>query len=369
MKVFWLFNHPAPYKVDFFNALGQYCDLDVLFERSSEKGRNSIFYSEKPLRFTAHVAHSIYLGGVDNYTTAPISYLKKNRYDIIVLNGWRTLTEQKTIRYCQKKGIPYLFYINGGILNENEPRWLKKLKTRCISGATAYLCPDKTSAKYLRYYGADPNAITIYPYSSIFERQVLPHVLSKEEKEEIRKELGLEGRHIYISSGQFIERKNFEELIRLWAKMPQEDTLYITGEGPLRKKYERMRKQIGEKNFHLLPYQPHSKLLRLFQACDGFVFLSKYDIYGHVINEALSQGLPVVAGDNINAAKHLIENGKNGYVLPLSDREGILNAMQEILKPSFAEEALKTASVNTIDKSAEFHFHYLEQYLKEHPLP
>ena len=253
MKVFFFFFHPAPYKVDFFNVLGQYCDLDVLFERSSEKGRNSIFYSEKPLRFTAHVAHSIYLGGVDNYTTAPISYLKKNRYDIIVLNGWRTLTEQKTIRYCQKKGIPYLFYINGGILNENEPRWLKKLKTRCISGATAYLCPDKTSAKYLRYYGADPNAITIYPYSSIFERQVLPHVLSKEEKEEIRKELGLEGRHIYISSGQFIERKNFEELIRLWAKMPQEDTLYITGEGPLRKKYERMRKQIGEKNFHLLP--------------------------------------------------------------------------------------------------------------------
>ena len=32
MKVLFLVNIPAPYRVDFFNELGKYCKLTVLFE-------------------------------------------------------------------------------------------------------------------------------------------------------------------------------------------------------------------------------------------------------------------------------------------------------------------------------------------------
>jgi glycosyltransferase involved in cell wall biosynthesis len=53
-----------------------------------------------------------------------------------------------------------------------------------------------------------------------------------------------------------------------------------------------------------------------------FVFLSKEDIYGHVINEALSQGLPVVSSSHVNAAAHLIKNGYDGFLIDLGDPEG-----------------------------------------------
>ena len=46
-----------------------------------------------------------------------------------------------------------------------------------------------------------------------------------------------------------------------------------------------------------------------------FVFSSNEDIYGHVINEALSQGLPVISTPNVNASQHLIKDGINGYIV------------------------------------------------------
>ena len=35
MKILWLTNIPSPYRVDFFNELGKYCELTVLFERET----------------------------------------------------------------------------------------------------------------------------------------------------------------------------------------------------------------------------------------------------------------------------------------------------------------------------------------------
>lgn len=364
MKVFWLFNHPAPYKVDFFNVLGESIELDVLFERSSEGGRNDLFYGEKPNTFHSEVAHSLWFGPVDNLTFRPLHYLKKKDYDIIVLNGWRTLSEQIAIHYCKKHHIPYVFYINGGIPNPKEKAWIAKRKRACIEGASAYFSPDPCSAQYLTYYGADPDKITLYPYSSIFERELSDRPRSEEEKQAIRKEFGLNARHLYVSSGQYIPRKNFEELIALWPSMPKDSLLVITGEGPLKGALLEQKERLGLDNVLLWDYIPHDKLLHLFQGADAFVLLSKEDIYGHVVNEALSQGIPVIAGNNINAGKHLIHDGINGFVVELGNPSSILEALTKVLDPAYQEAALAVARQNTIEASAKFHLAFFEEYLR-----
>lgn len=295
VKIFWLFNHPAPYKTNFFNALGQRADLHVLFERASEAGRNAIFYQGKAQNFHVEIARSLHLGGYDNLTFAYRKYLRDPTYDIVVLNGWRMWTERLAIAYCKKKGIPYVFCINGGIIKEKEAKAIKRWKTKFISGASAYLAPDARSADYLAYYGAAKEKITLYPYSSIWEKDLPAALLSTEEKRERRKQFGLDAERLYVSSGQFIERKNYEELLRIWTKMPKSHALVITGEGPEKSHYERIIKENHLDNVILYPYLPHDKLFMLYRLSDGFVLLSKEDIYGHVINEALSQGLPVVA--------------------------------------------------------------------------
>ena len=49
MKVLFLTNIPSPYRVDFFNELGKYCELTVLYER--KKADNREWISNKNINF------------------------------------------------------------------------------------------------------------------------------------------------------------------------------------------------------------------------------------------------------------------------------------------------------------------------------
>ena len=364
MKVFWLFNHPAPYKVDFFNVLGKECEIHAVFERKTEAGRNATFYNKEPENYTQTICNSLPLGGINNWTRKPLGILKKGNFDIVVINGWRTFSEQHVIDYCKNHRIPYVFYINGGIIPEKEAKWKFKMKRRYISGAHAYMCPDESSKQYLIHYGADEKRIFFYPYSTIFDSSIATTQYTYAHRCRLREKEGYPFPHLFISSGQFIARKNFEQLIRAWKELPENYGLLITGEGPLKEQYEEQIKTLGlGKRVILSPYLEHEKLLETFRYCDGFVFTSKQDIYGHVINEALSQGLPVVSSDQVNAAKHLIRDGQNGFVITLDQDESIVQAVLNI-KEDMRQEAIKTAKENTIERSAQYHLDFFKAILE-----
>ena len=246
-----------------------------------------------------------------------------------------------------------------------EAGWKYKYKRRNIAGANLYFCPDERSKEYLLHYGADPERILFYPYSTIYENEIVKHSYEASRRLRERKKAGYNHDHLLISSGQFIPRKNFEQLIGLWNKLPQDYGLIITGEGPLKEKYEALIETLGlEERVHLLPYQKHDDLLMMFRYCDGFVFSSKEDIYGHVINEAMSQGLPVISSNKVNAALNLIQDGINGYVIDVEDEEAYLKAIQNI-QEDMREAARKVAKENTIEKSAEYHLDIFKKFLGE----
>ena len=57
--------------------------------------------------------------------------------------------------------------------------------------------------------------------------------------------------------------------------------------------------------------------------------------------------------------------GYNGYLVKLGDKEGIVKAIENSLDPKLADGALATARENTIEKTAEFHLRFFEEYLKQ----
>lgn len=363
MKIFWLFSHPAPYKVGLFNLMGQKSDLHVLFERNEEYDRNKDFYIQKPESFTVIPPHSLYLGKHNSWTRRSIKELKDPSYDILVINGWSTFSEQYAISYCRQTKKPYFFFINGGIVPKRETKAKKILKRTYISGAALFFCPDEKSKEYLIHYGAKPERIVVYPYSSLFNRQILDKPLNEKEKETRRKKLGIEGEKVYFSAGQFIERKNYELLFDIWARMPRDHHLYVIGEGRLKRDYLSLIESLHLSNVHLLPFMRQDELLKYLSCGDGFVLLSKEDIYGHVIHEALSQGIPVVASDKINAAHRLIENGKNGFIVPLDEADTIYESLT-LLESSMGEDAIKTAKNFSMEIEADFLLDIFEQAIK-----
>ena len=363
-KVLIVFNHPAPYKVALFNELSKYVGLTVIFERGKERDRPNNFYFEKEYKFkTVHIK-GIPLGNMNIISSGVKNHIKHNKYDLIIMNGYRQLAELKAIKYLKKHKIPYVLYINGGIIKTNESKFIQRIKTKYISGASYYMSPDKESNKYLVYYGANSEKIYNYPYATIRESDVLEKKLSDEEKLILRKKHNIVASKVFVSCGQFIPRKNYFELIEKWKSLPSDYVLLLIGDGEEKKKYLNFIKKNNLNNIKLLGFLPRKEIFEYYQLSDAFIFPSKEDIYGHVINEAMSQGLPIISTPNVNAAKHLIKDGKNGYIVPSISSKEFSNALSKITDDDTFDNCIKEAKENTLEKMAEVHHKIFEEITK-----
>jgi glycosyltransferase involved in cell wall biosynthesis len=97
--------------------------------------------------------------------------------------------------------------------------------------------------------------------------------------------------------------------------------------------------ELGEVNYFETPL--------LYASADLFVFPSKVETFGNVTVEALSSGLPCVEFDyEVNRQK--IASGRNGYIVPFGDVEGLADRLVELLldvdkRREFSNEARKAA--------------------------
>lgn len=361
MKVLFVFNHPAPYKVSLFNELAKHIDLMVCFERLSNKDRNKTFYDNE-ITFNHTYLKGIHFGNENSISSGVIKLIKKNNYDLIIMNGYHTFTEMKTISYLKKHHIPYALYINGGIVNKNELTFKKAIKTKYISGANYYFSPDKRSDEYLEYYGANKENIFHYPYSTIYENEIVNHPVSQEEKNKLKRDLDLPYDKIAISCGQFINRKNYMFLIKQWETVNKNYHLILIGDGPLENEYKKYIKKRTISNIHIINYKKREELFKYFRCSNIFVFPSKEDIYAHVINEAMSQGLPVLSSNNVNAALHLIKDGYNGYIFDLNSDNDFKHKLFKVMdESSLSNNAIITAKENTIEEMVSRHLHIFEK--------
>lgn len=94
---------------------------------------------------------------------------------------------------------------------------------------------------------------------------------------------------------------------------------------------------------HLVKTMPPDELLAYYCANDLFVFPSDGDIWGLVVNEALSMGLPVIVNEVIGSAE-VVHDGKNGYRVPTHRPDAIANRIAELVedeskRKQFAENA------------------------------
>ena len=364
-KVLIVFNHPAPYKVKLFNELAKYIDLTVIFERDKASDRNKFFYEEKEYRFKQVKIKGLALGRENIISNGIIKHLKKNHYDLIIMNGYSQFAEMKTIRYLIKRKIPYTLYINGGLIKPNESSFKRKLKTKYISHASSYLSPDENSNKYLVYYGANKSLIYNYPYSTIYESEILENPIDKETKFELREENKIHDEKVFVSCGQLIKRKNYLELIKKWKEVDPKYGLYVIGDGKEKLHLEKYIKENQIHNVHLLGYMKRKDLFAFYHLSDAFIFPSDEDIYGHVINEAMSQGLPVISTPNVNASRKLIKDDYNGYIISSLENDELIGTINKVVSNDLSLNAIKTAKENTLEKMVEAHLEILKRILEK----
>ncbi len=354
MNVLFITNIPSPYRVAFFQELGNQEDLTVLYEtieakdrelgwvQTSETERNGNRYVATKERdgYDGIVLPSKRRGADSAFCPAVKNYLTQ-KYDRIIVGVYSTPTGRYAIRYMKQHHIPYWISCDGGFCKEDS--YLKdKIKRYFLSGAAGYLSSGTETDRYLIHYGADPDRIMRYEFTSVREKDVLQHPLTTEEKQGLRKRYCPElvnYSYVILGVGQMIHRKGWDLLLQTAENLPKDIGIAIMGGMPT-DEYAAYVKEKNLTNVHFLPFQPYDILQYFYRMADLFVLPTREDIWGLVVNEAMANGLPVITTDRCNAGIELIQHGKNGMVIPTESSEALRDA---VLKMYRADAATKIA--------------------------
>lgn len=366
-RVLFLTNYPSPYRVQFFDELGKYLDVTVLFSDRIEekKHRSSSWFvqAEGHFRVVQLTKRIFTLKGRD--LCWDVTKWLRQDFDAIVVCGYSTPTILLAMAYMRLKRIPFYMEVDGGLIRRDS-RWKLWLKRRLMGCASAWISSGRYTTEYLVHYGAEREKVYTYPFSSLRESDLLNAPVSQEEKRQLREELGIGDKQLILTIGQFIHRKGFDILLKSAAKVKTDVTICFVGGQPT-EEYLQLQKDLQLENVRFLGFMKKEELVRYYQAADLFVLPTREDIWGLVINEAMAYGLPVITTDKCVAGLELVEDGVNGYIVPVKDADALAEKMDALLTSDTAAmgaAALAAVQDYTIEGMVRAHLNIFEK----HPL-
>ncbi len=367
MKILYIVNLPAPYMVNFLNELGKLSDLTAVFEKSDSSERDKSWQKYNFLSFRGIVLKGIPFSADSSFSPQVISHIKKNVYDSIIVANPTTPTGIIAMVYMNFKKIPYSIRCDGGFAGSQ--KGLKEyIKKKIFRSAVFWLSTAVEADNYLLSYGAKKDTIFRYPLSTLYAADILSKPLSTEQKKAIRKDLHIEADFVILSVGQFIYRKGFDVLLDACKNLKKDSSIavYIIGGEPT-KSMRRFCIEHQLKHVTFLPFMLKDQLQKYYQAADVFVFPTREDIWGLVINEAMANGLPIISTNRCIAGLELVVDDENGYIVPVNNADAIalkINRIVEnqIMRLEMAQSSLDKIRHYTLENMAKMHMEILEKY-------
>ncbi len=366
MKILYLTNIPVPYRVDFFNELGKYCDLTVLYEKKLSKDRNSKWLDNVGENYKEEYIGGVDIGKDNRLSFKIIKWLNK-KYDIIIIGGYSTALGILAISYLKLKRIPFVLNTDGGFIkNDNNVKFF--IKKQLISSASHWLSTGSKTTKYLSHYGANIKYIYEYPFTSIRKADILNKPLKLEEKILIRRELDLELRNIVLMVGRIIDLKGIDIILKSARNLPNYN-FYIVG-GEAKDKHLKMMSDLQLSNVHFEGFKSRAELKKYYHASDVFILPTRDDIWGLVINEAMACGLPIITTEKCIAGLELVSNDENGNVIPIDNSNELSIKLETILSNDDMRKRMSSRSIEiirsyTIENMARVHMEIFRAICRE----
>ena len=270
-KVLFLTNYPSPYRVRFFDELGKRVNLTVLFADRIEdkKHRNASWYVPSQGSFTSVQLNKTCSVKSNSLCLEVTKWLKQD-FDHIVVCGYSNPTAVFAMLWMRLHGKPFWMEVDGGLIRQDKP-WKYRIKRFLVTLPTHWLSSGRHTTAFLTHYGAKPENVREYPFTSLEGADLLPTVPTWEEKKALRRELGMEEECAFLAIGQFIHRKGFDVLLKAAAHLPKSAGIYLVGGEPT-EEYIRLKEELGLTNVHFLGFQSKQTLVKYYRASshEGF---------------------------------------------------------------------------------------------------
>lgn len=156
--------------------------------------------------------------------------------------------------------------------------------------------------------------------------------------EELRGNYIIDSRNVILFVGSLDESHRFkglDVLLRAFSKLVHRDeaVLVVVGDGSLRPSYETLARALGiSENVLFAGSVPDTELPKYYSVCDFLVLpsVSKAEIFGLVLVEAMATGKPVIAS-NLPGVRTVVDEGENGLLVEPKNADALTSRMQFLL--------------------------------------
>lgn len=344
-KIAIITNIPSPYRVDFFNYLQQHekkYEIHIIY--ASENEDNRAWEIDRSKMKNSHFLDSWTLKIPRRYDTKYIhisrgvgALLKRLKPDVVVGSEYNP-TILQAVRYCSRRGIPYVSWTDGTLYSERHISGLqKRLRRYVISQAAAYIGSSTKSQEAQVAYGANP------------ERCFISFLTVDLDKYRVKPQNRQPDRILCV--GSLIERKGVDLLLRALADMGAPFTLALAGSGGEEENLRRLAKELklGER-VEFLGYLQLDELRRQYAQSGIFVLPTREDCFALVILEAMCAGLPVICSKYADGSGDLVEDGVNGCIVDPYDTEEFHSRLRELLQNPKRAFDMGQASLEMLEK-------------------
>ncbi len=162
-----------------------------------------------------------------------------------------------------------------------------------------------------------------------------------------------------LAIGRLAEQKGFDLLLQSWARVEKangEWELEIVGDGFQKEELEQIISDLDLRRVSISPFT--TDIREKYRESSLYVLSSRYEGLGLVLLEAMSMSLPVVSFDCQTGPGELVEDGRNGFLVPPLDTEALADRLLRLMGDGELRQAMSHQS-----------FEMSRQYRMENILP
>jgi glycosyltransferase involved in cell wall biosynthesis len=252
--------------------------------------------------------------------------------EVVVVSGWSTFASQATIAWCRRRRVPYVLLVES---NERDarPGWRRAVKgavlPSVVGGAAEVLVVGTLARESMHARGVDPERVSVFANTVDVERLGREADALADRRDVLRGDAGLALDDVAVLSvARLSPEKGLDTLVRAVAAAGDPRLiLLLAGSGPERERLRDLADRLGVRLL-LLRDLPWERIAERYVLADVFALLSRHEPWGVVVNEAAACGLPLVLSDRVGAAYDLLEDGRNGVLVPADDVEAAAAAIR-----------------------------------------
>lgn len=346
LKIAFITNFCAHYRVKTFETLARYYDIDYHFFSAGDEWYWQQEHGVRVGDFHYEYLWGFRVGQTRITPTLPWKLLRGN-YDVYIkcING--RLALPITYLVARLKRRPFVLWTGIWMRLRTPFHRLAFPLTRYIyHHSDAIVVYGEHVKRYLINEGVSAERIFVAAHA--VDNDAYNREVTEEEKAALRRKLGIApDQKVVLYLGRLEEVKGLPHLLEAFASLSREDAvLLIAGTGSERKRLEQKAQELNiMSQTHFAGYVPPEETVPFYAIAWVYVLPSittanSKELWGLVVNEAFNQGVPVIATDAVGAAAGgLVQDRINGFVVPERDSVAMAQALQRILdNPDLREQ-------------------------------